>query len=100
MKGTLTVAMALAVCLGTTAAFVYTGEEISRNPASEAQLATDGAFRDGLYVGRLAAEGGRPMRPHIGRWASEKDRASFVSGYRRGYEEVVSRAGLEENKAQ
>jgi len=35
----------------------------------EAQFAADGAFRDGLYVGRLTAESGRESRPNVGRWS-------------------------------
>jgi hypothetical protein len=52
----------------------------------------DGAFRDGMYLGRLAAE--RDAEPHvaIGRWATSEDRASFAAVYHRGYsEELASR---------
>lgn len=51
----------------------------------EIQLSADGAFRDGLYLGRLAAESGQPIHPAIGRWSAEQDRANFIAGYRRGY---------------
>jgi len=55
--------------------------EISQN--------TDGAFRDGLFVGkRAAADGVAPHAP-IGRWATEADRASFRAGYLRGYKEAL-----------
>jgi hypothetical protein len=48
----------------------------------------DGAFRDGLFVGRLAAK--RGDAPHVlsGRWSTEADRVSFTEGYVRGYTEV------------
>jgi hypothetical protein len=51
---------------------------------------TDGAFRDGLYLGRLAAENG--VAPHVvsGRWATEADRASFTAGYHKGYEAFLA----------
>jgi len=54
------------------------------------QQAIDGAFRDGLYVGRLTAESGRASRPPIGRWSTNSDRVSFLAGYRQGYAGVFS----------
>jgi hypothetical protein len=55
-----------------------------RERSSESQTATDGAYRDGLFVGRFAAEQGRSGAAPIGRWSSERDRASFAAGYRLG----------------
>jgi hypothetical protein len=55
---------------------------------------TDGAFRDGLYLGRLAAQ--CSAEPHVasGRWATLEDRSSFTAGYQRGYSELFpNRAG-------
>jgi hypothetical protein len=51
----------------------------------EVERATDGAFRDGLFVGRIDAERGR--KPHLasGRWSAQQDRSSFVAGYQQGY---------------
>lgn len=54
----------------------------------EATQQTDAAFRDGFYLGRLDAEGARKVRPSVGRWNDPKDRASFLAGYQRGYEEA------------
>ncbi|HVI09058.1 MAG TPA: hypothetical protein VND65_12280 [Candidatus Binatia bacterium] len=51
---------------------------------STALFATDGAFRDGLYLGQLAARSGRVAQPAIGRWSTERDRAMFAEGYRQG----------------
>ncbi len=52
--------------------------------AVSVEMAGDAAYRDGLFLGKL----NRDARPHvlapIGRWSTEKDRASFVQGYRRG----------------
>ena len=84
-----TYALVLAVCLGTTALLANNGRTPQQQSAN-AQMASDGAFRDGLYMGRLAAESGRAMRPQIGRWSSERDRASFVAGYRRGYGDSIA----------
>jgi hypothetical protein len=55
---------------------------------SEAILAADGAFRDGLYLGKLAAEGGLQSHSAIGRWSAEQDRSMFRAGYERGYSEL------------
>jgi hypothetical protein len=40
--------------------------------------ATNGAFRDGLYLGALAAKRGEEPRIAEGRWSSQPDRASFT----------------------
>jgi hypothetical protein len=85
MSNFITWVLALAVSLGTTAALAvhYPGSQPGR--ASESQLALDGAYRDGLYVGKLAAESGRRSRAPIGRWSSERDRAAFLAGYESTY---------------
>lgn len=54
----------------------------------DATQETNAAFRDGLYLGKLDAEDDRKVRPSIGRWSEPKDRASFLAGYQRGYEEA------------
>jgi hypothetical protein len=90
MDKLLTFALALAVGLGTTAVLANSGRGARQSPA--ASMDGDGAFRDGLYVGRLAAESGRPLQPAIGRWSSEQDRTAFAMGYRRGYGEVLASA--------
>jgi hypothetical protein len=51
---------------------------------------TDGAFRDGLYLGRLTAEHGSESHIASARWATDKDRASFTAGYRRGYNQFLA----------
>jgi len=83
--------LALALCLGTVAfgaAMAYNSHHALREYTVDAQMATDGAFRDGYFVGKLTAERGLVPHPPIGRWSNAKDRASFVAGYRRGYGEV------------
>ena len=81
-----TFAMAIAVSLGTTAMLANS----ARGPQqrADAQLNADAAFRDGLYVGRLAVERKQLPRPLIGRWSTEKDRAQFATGYWRGYNDA------------
>jgi len=85
MNGISVFVLAFALCLGTTALLVSTSHSASFRQARDAQLAADGAFRDGLYVGRLAAERSRPPHPPLGRWSSEKDRRSFEAGFRQAY---------------
>ena len=48
--------------------------------------ATNGSFRDGLYIGRLTAKQGRPNQPPVGRWSNKSDRDSFLAGYRQAYQ--------------
>lgn len=50
----------------------------------QAQLAADGAYRDGLYLGSLARESDSHRAAPVGRWSTEKDRAAFAMGYQRG----------------
>lgn len=45
-------------------------------------------FRDGLYLGRLAARNGDEPRMAVGRWSSEKNRRAFREGYQRGYRQA------------
>ncbi len=63
-----------------------------RPVSSRPDEATNAAFRDGLYQGKLVAEHGREARPSVGRgrWNSEQDRASFISGYLQGYGQVLA----------
>ena len=86
-----TFTLAIAVCLGTTA-FLASHDRAVGSCHASAALAANAAFRDGLYVGKLAAEAGRPMRAPAGRWSTDADRARFVAGFERGYND--SRDGL------
>jgi hypothetical protein len=91
MDKILTFALALAVSLGTTALLAANGRALPR-PNLDPQLATDGAFRDGMFVGRMAAARGERRHPLIGRWVSAADRASFAAGYERGYDDAFASA--------
>jgi hypothetical protein len=87
-----TYAITMAACLGTVAALANSTLATRRSQNLNAPLAADGAFRDGLYLGRLDAGLGRPLHPAVGRWSNEKDRASFLAGYRRGYDDSLASA--------
>lgn len=81
-----TYSLVIAVALGTAALAGTSAREAQLTPRDdEIQTANDGAFRDGLFVGRLAASRGQASHPLVGRWSSERDRASFAAGYERGY---------------
>lgn len=78
-------------CLGTSAVLVRRDVPTRPRQGVDRQLASDGAFRDGVYLGELARRAHRQMRPPIGRWSTEKDRASFTAGYREGFGEEATR---------
>jgi hypothetical protein len=62
----------------------------SQSVLGDASLATNAAYRDGLYLGKLDAE--RAAEPHIsiGRWNTQSDRTSFAAGYNLGYQQEKS----------
>lgn len=56
--------------------------------ASDVQHASDAAFRDGLFLGKLDASKRAAQHVSLGRWVTEHDRSSFRSGYEAGYRSV------------
>ena len=100
MNKLFTFALALAVCAGTAALLTNNEPPSRQGQSADAQMATDGAFRDGLYVGRLAAEGGRAARPPIGRWSGQQNRALFLSGYERGYNDSLASSTAGTNRTE
>ncbi|HEX6823491.1 MAG TPA: hypothetical protein VF123_15645 [Candidatus Sulfotelmatobacter sp.] len=52
--------------------------------AISVETAGDAAYRDGLFLGKLNRKERSHMLAPVGRWSTEKDRASFVQGYRQG----------------
>ncbi len=85
--------LAIAMGVGTTELLSNNQRATTPGANAEAGLAADGAFRDGMYLGRLAAQQGQSQRPAVGRWSTDKDRSMFTAGYRRGYTESL--AGLQ-----
>jgi len=79
--------VAIATGLGASTIGVFTSS-VKPEAGAEARFASDGAFRDGLYLGKLAAENGQPERLAVGRWSTGQDRALFTAGYRRGYSQI------------
>jgi hypothetical protein len=86
---------AIVIGLGATATLAVSPRTPKPSTTAAALLATDAAFRDGMYLGKLTAERGQPPRPAIGRWSTERDRAMFTAGYRRGYNEALTGANAE-----
>ena len=70
-------------CVGTSAAVLVSHDTTLQDKAM-VELNNDAAYRDGLYLGRLAQAENRTLRPPVGRWSTEKDRASFAAGFQQG----------------
>jgi hypothetical protein len=90
MQRLLTYVLAMG-CIGTSAMLVKRDVTIQQKPSADVRLTNDAAYRDGLYLGKLAHEAKRQTHPPIGRWSTEKDRASFTAGYQQGFGEEPSR---------
>jgi hypothetical protein len=83
-------ASVIALGMGT-ASMLHSNRPVAHFSANDnVAQTTNGAFRDGLYLGRLAAERGIAPRAARGRWATAEDQASFTAGYERGYKEVLA----------
>jgi hypothetical protein len=83
--------IAPAVLCGATGLSLTAGSLSTLSPKPEVvHFASNAAFRDGLYQGKLDAQHG--SKPHIrsARWSAEPDRLAFVSGYRLGYQDSQS----------
>jgi hypothetical protein len=52
---------------------------------------TSAAFRDGLHLGKFAAERGKSAHVAVSRWAGDSDRTLFASGYQLAYGESAAR---------
>jgi len=83
-------ALAAALSMGTASMLRTDHHYQFPSPNQTAAQITNGAFRDGLYLGRLAAEHGAEPHIAIGRWAALEDRSSFTAGYQQGYSEVLA----------
>jgi len=47
------------------------------------------AYRDGLYVGKLAAQRGEQHLAPVGRWSAPNDRDAFLAGYQQANAEIA-----------
>jgi len=51
------------------------------------------AYRDGLYVGKLAAQRGEQRLAPVGRWSAQSDREAFLAGYEQSNAEMAEASG-------
>ena len=91
MRNFLKAVSVLIVCLAVAIAIVKADHPQAQRANQD--FATDGGFRDGLYLGRLTAKQGRPNQPPIGRWSAKHDRDSFLAGYLQAYQ-AASASGV------
>ena len=81
-------AFAAVLALLAGAAAMMRSDRASESAAAKSvMLAGSAPFRDGLYLGRLAARHHAPMHIASGRWATAADRNLFVAGFRHGYQD-------------
>jgi hypothetical protein len=90
MKTLFLLAVGTALGMGT-ASMLRTGHHnhFAGSSATVAQN-NDGAFRDGFFLGRIAAEAGAAPYIAVGRWSTTEDRAPFTAGYQQGYKEALA----------
>src|SRR5713226_4055090 len=90
---------AIVIGLGATATLAVSPRAVESATTAEARFAADGAFRDGLYLGKLTAGQGQPASIAVGRWSTEQDRSMFTAGYRRGYNDSLTSTNAESNQS-
>jgi hypothetical protein len=56
------------------------------------QQAESAAYRDGLHLGKMAAERGDAAHVATARWANDSDRAQFAAGYEQAFGDAVAKA--------
>ena len=78
---------------GSAAEMVKTGMTTTSNAlqniASNQEISS-AAFRDGSYLGKLAAERGDAPHVSVGRWAKNADRILFATGYSEAYSQKLT----------
>jgi len=80
----------IALCLGA-AAMIQSARLTDgwKSSSIDAPRLISAPYRDGLYVGKLAAQRGGESLISTGRWAADADRASFREGFQQGYHDVL-----------
>jgi hypothetical protein len=53
------------------------------------------AYRDGLYVAKLAVQRGEQRLAPVGRWATQTDRDAFLAGYEQSSAEIAEATSRE-----
>jgi hypothetical protein len=80
--------LAVAVLVATLAISLVAEYPFNRGKMPD-NSATNGAYRDGYYLGMLAAERGELPHISFGRWSKDADRNSFRKAYRVAYERTI-----------
>ena len=88
MKNLPVFTIVIALCLGAATAMIQSGRGSDgwQNSSIQTVRATSAPYRDGLYLGKLAAARGGESQISTGRWTAEADRASFKVGFQQGYD--------------
>jgi hypothetical protein len=88
MKNLPVFTIVIALCLGAAVAMIQSDRGSNGWQSSSIQIAraTNAPYRDGLYLGKLAAARGGESHISTGRWMTEADRASFKAGFQQGYD--------------
>ena len=81
---------ALAFLVLTASAFTLRNENTAQTLSHNPELACNGAFRDGFYLGKLASENGGQYHIATARWANAEERVHFAAGYEQGYKSDVA----------
>ena len=79
--------VALAVCAGAAEIASSVNQNAADRQSSASAEASTAAFRDGAYVGKLAAHRGEAPHQAIGRWAQNADQRQYATGYTQAYYE-------------
>jgi hypothetical protein len=77
----------LAHCLAAAVMVITAGLlfQVPCSSISQADERSNAAYRDGAYLGQLAATRRESPRSMTSRWSSPEDRASFAAGYESAY---------------
>jgi len=90
------------LALSALALFVMTASAMTLHngtaSASTPELATNAAYRDGLYLGKFAAQNGNDAHVATARWARSEDREIFAAGYQQSYNAVLASGTAESSE--
>ncbi len=78
----------LMVAVSFGAGMAFPKNSVAREAIEQQQTqATSGPYRDGLYLGKLAATQGDTPHASTGRWSRALDQQAFAAGYEQGYQD-------------
>jgi hypothetical protein len=100
MKNLPVFTIVIALCLGAGVGMIQSGRGSDGGQSSSISTAraTSAPYRDGLYLGKLAAAHGGESQISIGRWTTEADRASFKAGFQAGLRRRLGASRLLQGK--